>query len=86
MQSCALHNQQNLVIDLFYVRFAIICELRRSILRKINQEMAVWPNKCYFIRLRGAKEGQECASLGYLEISSVEWQKKTRGTLKEQER
>ena len=25
--------------------------------------MTVWPNKWYFIRLRGTKEGQECASM-----------------------
>ena len=35
--------------------------------------MAVWPNtcKCYCIRLRGTKEGQERASIGHLEISSM---------------
>ena len=50
--------------------------------------MAVWPNKLYFIRLRGTKEGQECSSLGHLEIfpmSSGERQRKSRGTQKEQE-
>ena len=44
---------------------------------------------CYFIRLRGTKEGQECASIGQLEIFSMpsgERQRKSRGTLKEQER
>ena len=34
--------------------------------------MAVWLNKCYFIKLRGTKAGQECASIG----------RKSRGTLK----
>ena len=51
--------------------------------------MAVWPNKCYFIRLRGTKEGPESASLELLEIYSIssgDRQRKTRGTLKEQER
>ena len=46
-------------------------------------------NKLYFIRLRGTKEGQECASLGHLEIfpmSSGERQRKSRVTLKEQRR
>mgnify|MGYP001791321291 CR=1 FL=1 len=33
--------------------------------------MTVWPNKWYFIRLRGTKEGQECASMGHLEIFSM---------------
>ena len=33
--------------------------------------MTVWPNKWYFIRLRGTKEGQECASIGRLEIFSM---------------
>ena len=51
--------------------------------------MAVQSNKCYFIRLRVTKEGQECASIGHLEIfsmSSGERQRKTREILKEQER
>ena len=78
------------VIDRFEIRFDIKFMNREGHpLRKFNQDMAVWPNKCYFIRLRGAKEGQECASLGHLEIfsmSSGERQRKTRGTLKEQER
>ena len=41
--------------------------------------MAVWPYKLYFIRLRGTKEGQECASLGHLEIFPIslgEWQRR----------
>ena len=33
--------------------------------------MAVWPNKCYFIRLGGTKEGQGCTSIGHLEILSI---------------
>ena len=51
--------------------------------------MAVVFKKCYFIWLRGTKEGQECASMGHLEIfsmSSDERQRKSRGNLKEQER
>ena len=45
--------------------------------------MAAWPNRCYFIRLRGKKEGQECASIGLLEIFSTslgERQRERRGT------
>ena len=45
--------------------------------------MAVWPNKCYFIRLRGTKEEQEWAFIGHLEIfsmSSGDRQRKSRGT------
>ena len=38
---------------------------------KFTNGMSVWPKKCDFIRLRGTKEGQECASLGPLEISSM---------------
>ena len=56
---------------------------------KFTYGMAVVFKKCYFIRLRGTKEGQECASIGHLEIfsmSSGERQRKSRGTLKEQER
>ena len=56
---------------------------------KFTYGMAVWPNNCYFIRLRGTKEGQECASIGHLEIFSMfsgETQKKSSGTLKVQER
>ena len=51
--------------------------------------MAVVFKKCYFKRLRGTKEGQECASIGHLEIfsmSSGERLRNSRGTLKEQER
>ena len=49
--------------------------------------MAVVFKKCYFKRLRGTKEGQECASIGHLEIfsmSSGERQRKSRGTFKGQ--
>ena len=56
---------------------------------KIIYMVAVVFKKCYFIRLRGTKEGQECASIGHLEIfsmSSGERQRKSRGTLNEQER
>ena len=56
---------------------------RRPFLREVNQEMAVWPNECYFIRLRGRTEGQACASIGHLKIfsmSSGERQRKSRGT------
>ena len=56
---------------------------------KFNYGMAAVFEKCYFIMLRGTKEGQECASIGHLEIfsmSSGERQRKSRGTLKEQER
>ena len=45
--------------------------------------------KCYFIRLRGTKEGQERASIGHLEIFSIssgERQRKSRGPQKKQER
>ena len=38
---------------------------------KFTNGMAVWPKKCNFIRLSGTKEGQECASLKHLEISSM---------------
>ena len=61
------HNQQRLVINWFVSDLTWRHEPRRLFIRKFNQEMAVWPNKLYFIRLRGTKEGQECASLGHLE-------------------
>ena len=53
---------------------------------KFTYGTAVVFKKCKFIRLRGTKEGQECASLGHLEIfpmSSGERQRKSTGTLKE---
>ena len=56
---------------------------------KFTYGMVVAFKKCYFIRLRGTKEGQECASIGPLEIfsmSSGERQMKSRGTKKEQQR
>ena len=56
---------------------------------RFNQEMAVWLNKCYFIKLRGTKEVQECVSIGHLEISLMSSGAKprnSRGTLKEPER
>ena len=57
------------VIDWFEMRFDIKFMNRESHpLRKFNEDMAVWPNKCYFIRLIGTKEGHECASTGHLEI------------------
>ena len=28
----------------------------------------VWLNKCHLIKLSGTKEGQECASIGHLEV------------------
>mgnify|MGYP001802815175 CR=1 FL=1 len=49
---------------------------------KAKYGMVVVFKKCYFIRLRGTKEGQKCASIGHLEIfssSSGERQKKSRG-------
>ena len=49
---------------------------------------AVAFKKCNFIMLRGTKEGQECASVGHLETSSMysgERQRKSKGTLSEQE-
>ena len=61
---------------------------RRLFLRKLNQVMAVWLNKCH-IKLRGTKEGQECASIGHLEISAMssgEKPRKSRGILNEPER
>ena len=33
--------------------------------------MAVWPNKCYFIRLGRTKEGQGRISIGQLKIFSI---------------
>ena len=45
--------------------------------------MVVALKKCNFIRLRGTKQGQECASIGHLESvtkSSGEKQEKSRGT------
>ena len=42
--------------------------------------MAVRLNKYYFIRLRGRQEGQECASIGHLEILSISSKRGTRGT------
>ena len=45
--------------------------------------MAAAVKKCNFISLRGTKEGQECASIGYLEtfsMSSGEKQRRSRGT------
>ena len=56
---------------------------------KFTYGMAVVFKTCYIIRLRGTKEGHECASIGYLEIfsmSSSVRQRKSRGILKEQER
>ena len=56
---------------------------------KFTHVMAVVLKNCYFICLRGTKEGQECASIGHLEIFSTpsgKRQKKIRGILKEQER
>ena len=50
---------------------------------KFTHGMAVAFKKCYFIKLRGKKEGQECASIGHLEIFSMatdERQRKSRGT------
>ena len=50
--------------------------------------MAVVYKKFYYIWLRGTKERQECASIGHIEIFSMslgERQRKSRGTLKEQE-
>ena len=50
---------------------------------KFTYWLAVAFKKCYFMRLRGIKEGQECASIGHLEIfsmSSGERQRKSRGT------
>ena len=38
---------------------------------KFTYGMAVVFKKCYFIRQRGTKEGQECASLGHFEISQM---------------
>ena len=58
-------------------------------MRKFNQEMAVWLNKRYFIKLRGSKEGQESTSMGHLEISlmsSGDKPGKSRGGLKVPER
>ena len=46
---------------------------------KLTYGMAAVFKKCYFIGLRGRKEGQECASLGHLEfflMSSGERQRK----------
>ena len=63
-------------------------QTKKAFVEEIQSEMAFWPNKCYFIRLRGTKEGQESASLAYLEIFSIssdERERKTRGILKEQE-
>ena len=56
---------------------------------KFTYGMAAVFEKCCFIMLRGTKEGQECASIGHLEIfsmSSGESQRKSRRTLKKQER
>ena len=64
-------------------------KLRRLFLWKFNQAIAVWLNKCYFIKLRVTKERQECASIGRLEISSMssgEKPGKSRGALKEPKR
>ena len=51
--------------------------------------VAVVFKKCDFIWLRGTKKVQERASIGHLEIFSMpsgEGQRKSRGTLNEQER
>ena len=64
-------------------------KLRRLFVSRFNQEMAVWLKKCYFIKLGGTKEVQECASMLHLEISSMssgEKPRKSRGTLKEPQR
>ena len=56
---------------------------------KLTYGMAAVFKKRYFLWLRGIKEGQECASLEHLEFSSMssgERQRKSRGTLKEQDR
>ena len=45
--------------------------------------------KCYFVILRGTKEGQECASRGHPEIFSIssgESQRKSGSALKKPER
>ena len=63
-------------------------EQKKFCRKKFTYGLVVAFNKCYFIRLRGTKEGQECASIGHLEIFlmyPVEKQGKSRGTLKEQE-
>ena len=66
---------------------------KSALLWSLNQEtslekknaygMVVVFKKCYFIRPRGTKEGQKCASRGHLEIfstSSGERQRMSRGT------
>ena len=45
---------------------------------KFTNGIAVAFKKCYFIRLRGTKEGQECASVGHLEIFSMSSGKRQR--------
>ena len=49
---------------------------------KFTYGLAVAFKVCYFIMLRGRKEGQECASIGHLEIFSIssgERPRKSRG-------
>ena len=56
---------------------------------KFTYGMAAVFKKCYFIWLKRAKEGQECASIGHLKIFSMSSgvrQRKILGTLKERER
>ena len=44
---------------------------KTSVEKEITNGLAVAFKKCYFIRLVGTKEGQECASLGHLENFSM---------------
>ena len=56
---------------------------KTSVEKEITNGLAAAFKKCYFIRLVGTKEGQECASLGHLENFSMslgERQRKSRGT------
>ena len=39
--------------------------------KKFTYGLVVAFKKCYFIQLRGIKEGQDCASIGHLEIFSM---------------
>ena len=61
----------------------------RNLWRKIHLWVAAVFEKCYFVILRGTKEGQECASRGHPEIFSIssgESQRKSGSALKKPER
>ena len=90
-QWCPFHLKPSVIVGICLVSIKIwnkVTNQEGIFLIKFNQGKVVRPNKSYFIRLRGRKQGQGCASVGHLEVfsmSSGERQRKSRGTLKKQE-